>query len=308
MTEKEYKLKCEVERLKKENKELKNKNKDLEAQKKTYFNKLQIQNEQLEILSKENKTEECEELKRKYSIAKDEIGKLRKEIDNKDSIIQALKARLNKNSSNSSKPSSTDGFKKVIHNCREKTGRKVGGQKNHKGTTLNKKEPTQIIDKKIEKCECGEKVENNSEYESKQLIDIEIKVNVIEERVYEGKCCKCGKIHKGKFSKEFKNPAQYGNNLKAFVSMLVNEEYVAIDRCSKFIKEITGDKITLSNGTIVNITKELSKKSENSVKRIENNLIQSPLAHSVETGARIIGIQHWILTLCDAKNVRFGVN
>ena len=183
MTEKEYKLKCEVERLKKENKELKNKNKDLEAQKKTYFNKLQIQNEQLEILSKENKTEECKELKRKYSIAKDEIGKLRKEIVNKDSIIQALTARLNKNSSNSSKPSSTDGFKKVIHNCREKTGRKVGGQKNHKGTTLNKKEPTQIVDKKIEKCECGGKVENNSEYESKQLIDIEIKVNIIEERV-----------------------------------------------------------------------------------------------------------------------------
>ena len=90
--------------------------------------------------------------------------------------------------------------------------------------------------------------------------------------------------------------------------MLVNEEYVAIDRCSKFIKEITGDKITLSNGTIVNITKELSKKSENSVKKIENNLIQSPLAHSDETGARINGIQHWIHTLCDAKNVRYGVN
>ena len=308
MTEKEYKLKCENERLKKENKKLKNKNKDLEAQKKTYFNKLQIQNEQLEILRKENKTEECKELKRKYSIAKDEIDKLRKEIDNKDSIIQALKARLNKNSTNSSKPSSTDAFKKVIHNCREKTGRKVGGQYNHIGATLNKKEPTKIIDKKIEKCECGGKVENNIEYEAKQLIDIEIKVNVIEERVYEGKCCKCGRIHKGKFSEEFKNPAQYGNNLKAFVSMLVNEEYVAIDRCSKFIKEITGDKITLSNGTIVNITKELSKKSENSVKKIENNLIKSPLAHSDETGARINGVQHWIHTLCDAKNVRYGVN
>ena len=308
MTEKEYKLKCENERLKKENKKLKNKNKDLEAQKKTYFNKLQIQNEQLEILRKENKTEECKELKRKYSIAKDEIDKLRKEIDNKDSIIQALKARLNKNSTNSSKPSSTDAFKKVIHNCREKTGRKVGGQKNHIGATLNKKEPTKIIDKKIEKCECGGKVENNIEYEAKQLIDIEIKVNVIEERVYEGKCCKCGRIHKGKFSEEFKNPAQYGNNLKAFVSMLVNEEYVAIDRSSKFIKEITGDKITLSNGTIVNITKELSKKSENSVKKIEKNLTQSPIAHSDETGARINGVQHWIHTLCDAKNVRYRVN
>ena len=49
MTEKEYKLTCENERLKKENKELKNKNKDLEAQKKTYFNKLQIQNDLLEF-------------------------------------------------------------------------------------------------------------------------------------------------------------------------------------------------------------------------------------------------------------------
>lgn len=36
MTQKEYELKCENERLKKENKELKNKNKDLEAQKKHY--------------------------------------------------------------------------------------------------------------------------------------------------------------------------------------------------------------------------------------------------------------------------------
>lgn len=110
----------------------------------------------------------------------------------KDSIIQDLKSRLNKNSSNSSKPSSTDGFKKVIHNCREKTQRTVGGQKNHKGATLNKKEPTQVIDKKIEKCECGGKVLNNDNYEAKQLIDIEIKVNVIEERIYEGKCDKCG--------------------------------------------------------------------------------------------------------------------
>lgn len=34
MTEKEYKLTCEVEKLKKENQELRNKNKDLEVQKK----------------------------------------------------------------------------------------------------------------------------------------------------------------------------------------------------------------------------------------------------------------------------------
>lgn len=308
MTDKEYKLQCEVERLKKENKELKNKNKDLETQKKTYYNKLQIQNEQLMKYKGEDKTEAYNEIKRKYDIAMDTIRVLGKQMKQKDSIIQDLTARLNKNSSNSSKPSSTDGFKKVIHNCREKTGRKIGGQLNHKGATLQRKTPTQIINKKIEKCECGGTIEHSEQFQSKQLIDIEIKVNVIEERVYEGKCTKCGKIHKAKFSNELKNPAQYGNNLKALVTMLINEEYVAIDRCSKFIKEITKGQIDLSNGTIVNITKELAKKSQDSVEIIKQHLIEAPLAHSDETGVRINGEQHWLHTMCNDEYVSYGVH
>ena len=252
--------------------------------------------------------EEYKEIKRKYDIAMDTIRVLGKQMKQKDSIIQDLKSKLNKNSSNSSKPSSTDGFKKVIHNCKEKTDKKVGGQKDHIGVTLQKKEPTQIIEKKIENCECGGKVKNNKEFESKQLIDIEIKVNVIEERIYEGKCIKCRKIHKTKFSKELKNPAQYGNNLKAFVSMLVNEEYVAIDRCSKFIKEITEGKILLSNGTIVNISKELAKKSKESIENIKKHLIEADLAHSDETRIRINGEQHWLHTMCNNEYVSYGVN
>ena len=308
MTQKEYELKCEIEKLRKENKELKIKNKDLESQKKTYYNKLKLQSEQLRSMSNESKIEEYKEIKRKYDIARDTIRILATQMKQKDSIIQDLTARLNKNSSNSSKPSSTDGFKKVIHNFREKTERKIGGQLKHKGTTLQRKNPTQIIDKKIEKCECGGIVEHSEEFKSKQLIDIEIKVNVIEERVYEGKCTKCGKIHKAKFSNELKNPAQYGNNLKAFVSMLINEEYVAIDRCSKFIKEITNGQIDLSNGTIVNITKELAKKSQDSVETIKQHLIEASIAHSDETGVRINGEQHWLHTLCNEEYVSYGVH
>lgn len=180
MTEKEYKLQCEVEKLRKENQALKNRNKDLEAQKKTLSNKFELQSEQLWKLKSESKIDEYKEIKRKYDIAMDTIRELGKQMKQKDSIIQDLKSRLNKDSTNSSKPSSTDGFKKIIHSCREKTDRKIGGQRNHKGTTLNKKEPTQIVDKKIDICECGGKVENSTNYEAKQLIDIEIKVNVIE--------------------------------------------------------------------------------------------------------------------------------
>ena len=42
MTEKEYKLQCEVEKLRKENQALKNKNKDLEAQKKNIIEQIRV--------------------------------------------------------------------------------------------------------------------------------------------------------------------------------------------------------------------------------------------------------------------------
>lgn len=306
MTEKEYKLACEVEKLKKENQELRNKNKDLETQKKTFVNKLKIQNEQYEYWKKNSQN--CVELKRKIKLLRDEIKSLKNVIEQKDSALEALKVRLKKNSSNSSKPSSTDGFKKKIHNFREKSNKAVGGQIKHKGATLKQKVPTEIIKKQITKCECGGTVRQNKKYISKQIIDIEISVNVIEERVYEGKCNKCGKKHKAKFSKEFKNPAQYGNNLKALVGMLVNEEYVAIDRCSSFIKEITKGNISLSNGTVVNITKEISKKSEKTVEDIKNKLISASVNHSDETGVRINGKQYWLHTLCNENHVFYQIH
>lgn len=96
--------------------------------------------------------------------------------------------------------------------------------------------------------------------------------------------------------------------MKAFVSMLINEEYVAIDRCSKFIKEITNGQIDLSNGTIVNITKELAKKSQDSVETIKQHLIEASIAHSDETGVRINGEQHWLHTLCNEEYVSYGVH
>ena len=44
--------------------------------------------------------------------------------------------KIKKDSSNSSKPSSTNGFKKVITNRREKSNKKQGGQTGHVGAFL----------------------------------------------------------------------------------------------------------------------------------------------------------------------------
>ena len=69
--------------------------------------------------------------------------------------IAELKARINSNSNNSSKPPSSDGYKKKPAFPKAKNG-KQGGQKGHKGRTLQQVEkPDKIAECNPDKCSCG---------------------------------------------------------------------------------------------------------------------------------------------------------
>ena len=60
----------------------------------------------------------------------------------KDAEITELKRCLGMNSGNSSKPPSSDGYKKPApKSLREKTSKKSGGQKGHKGKNLSQAKP-----------------------------------------------------------------------------------------------------------------------------------------------------------------------
>lgn len=59
-------------------------------------------------------------------------------ISDLQETIKDLQRQLNMDSHNSSKPQSSDGYKKANkkRSLREKTGRKTGGQKGHKGVNM----------------------------------------------------------------------------------------------------------------------------------------------------------------------------
>ena len=83
------------------------------------------------------------------------IEKQRQEIAALSARVAELERRLELNSSNSGKPPSSDGLSKPprTSSLREKTGKKSGGQKGHKGQTLAQTEtPDRVIDHYPEIC------------------------------------------------------------------------------------------------------------------------------------------------------------
>ena len=88
-------------------------------------------------------------------------------------IITLLANRLNLNSTNSSKPPSSDPNR--IKRPREKSGKKAGGQNGHVGTTLQKVDnPDRVEEIKIDRRELPAGQYRQVGFETRQVFDIDI--------------------------------------------------------------------------------------------------------------------------------------
>ncbi len=294
MTEKEkQKLLTENEKLKKEVEKLKLKNKDLEAEKKTFKSKLNIQSNLVEDLLKTNKTLYYKTL---YENLKIENEQLKAKLQEKEDYISKINGQLAKNSSNSSKPSSTDGYKKVIHNSRVKTGRKQGAQKGHEYHSAELVEkPTEVVKlPKKQKCECGGKIIYNKEKIRKQLIELITEYYVTEYQGQVGKCNKCGRVYKPNFPKGINNKINYGNSVKGISLMLSEYGNVPVDKIKELIGILT-NTIGPSSGSISEWKLRAYEKMKPVREEIKEEILKQPLVHNDETPFRENGKQKYAI-------------
>lgn len=236
----------------------------------------------------------------------DENQRLRKQLDK---MRKLLNGKINTNSTNSSKPSSTDGFFVKPSNMRKKSERKIGGQKGHPGhfSTMSDKTTT-IIEKHVNevpsKAEAVSDDKGNILYYRTQEIDFNLVTSVCEIRYFlDGK---------GTLSEEDKkrfaiNSVVYTPNFKANLLYLNHQGTIALDRLCKMVNEMSQGKITLKPSTLAKWTKEFYKKAKPIQEEIIAQIQKAPLNHVDESGYRINGKISWIHTISNADYTYYTV-
>lgn len=236
------------------------------------------------------------------------IKSLNNTIESQNKVIEAqaleilrLKSKNKKDSSNSSKPSGTNGYKKVITNRREKSKKKQGGQKNHLPHTLIKKLDQFINSGDIEEeiIEVNKSEENkNKRYIEKKVIDIKITKHI---KIYRYYPDKDGKYHIPKYHNQY---IQYGNNIKGIAMDLMINLPNSTDGITTFINDITNGGITLSKGTLINWETDLANKLTGDINKIEEELLDSYYINHDESQFKIDSEGYNTLYACNELYVR----
>lgn len=265
-------------------------------------NKLDAVLSELTSIRKEHKNE-LKKLRHEFTLEKKEIKdnlnskieNLMNELKKSNELIkklqeenEKLRNQINKDSTNSSKPSSTNIAtpKKTganLYNGRKKTTRKVGGQKGHKGYNLSKENIEKLIkEKDLEVITIHHKIKGEPKKEAKIKYRLGIKVKpYVEKHIFE-----YSKKVNEKMPKEFQTNVTYDESIKSLAIELGSYNLISYNRLSDFFKVISDDIIKISQGTLVNFLYEFSHKSQKTIASLTEKLLISDYLGTDVTGTK----------------------
>jgi len=238
------------------------------------------------------------ELSNEIKTLNSQVENLSKDNKALNERVKSLESQVNKNSNNSSKPPSSDGFKKKTKSLRIKSGKKPGGQEGHEGTTLCLNDtPDEVEIHNVEQCtECGAPLKDvvPERYIVRQIIDIpDIKVKIVEHRAEVKICPRCKNKNTAVFPEEIKNTVQYGERLKAVAVYLTQYQLIPYKRGAELIEDLFNHH--LSQGSMVTFNQGCHDNLGSITNKIRNNLISSTGAvHFDETGMYVDKKRQWL--------------
>ena len=120
------------------------------------------------------------------------IEELTEKLAKAEARIAELEEQLHKNSHNSSKPPSSDGYEKPApKSLRKKSGKKAGGQKGHKGHHMALDHPDRVekvYPKHCANCPQMENCANLKVHDSCYVVDVSIQKETVKYQMMECDC------------------------------------------------------------------------------------------------------------------------
>lgn len=253
--------------------------------------------------------EENNKLQDELSKAYEEIDRLKTELNNKEEIkdkeyeIDKLKNQINKDSSNSSIPTSKEIKSKSrtnTYNHRKPSIKTTGGQLNHKGETLTKEKIEQRSKEnnlKIRVFKHYIKGKNTNDNIIKYKVGIEVNTYV-EKHIF---------IHDinshETLPKEFYSDVTYKDDIKALIILLGNYCSLPYNKIKELLSDLTSGIVNLSEGTIDNIYTKFSDKTEGTLSNIIKNLKNGKYQHTDETVTKENGVETYYRGYANSLNV-----
>jgi transposase len=249
------------------------------------------------------------------------IAELRTRVAALEAENAELKRRLGMNSTNSSKPPSSDSpfVKPAPKSLRRRSGRKPGGQPGHPGSTLA------LVDDPNERQRhepgpcmgCGASLTDAPEVgmERRQVFDLPpMTVQVIEHQLV-ARRCGCGTTTCGAAPLGVTAPVQYGPRLTAIVLYLYVGQFLSKKRTAQALAELFGTPV--SEGTVAAMTARAAAGLDEFLIRVGDRIAEAEVAGFDETGLRVAGRLAWVhcartgkytLITCHPKRGREGIN
>ncbi len=226
--------------------------------------------------------------------------------------VELFKSRLNKNSSNSSRPPSSDQNKpKKTTSLRKNTGRKTGGQPGHCGKTLEQvSNPDHKIEYKLDVCPItGRKLTEADIIDVivRQVFDLpEPKLEVTEHLIYVYAIAGSSQRVHSPFPENVNAPAQYGKRYESGLVHLKNQCLLSFEAISQLSQDIYG--YSVSEATILKALETNYNNLEEFDTSVRIKLGAENSLHADESGFRIEKQRHWLHVLCSENYTLYGVS
>lgn len=218
--------------------------------------------------------------------------------------VAELRRRLDLDSSNSSKPPSSDGLKKkprLPGSLRGRSNKPSGGQAGHKGDTLKQVEDPDRIERHTVK-ECGHCCAGLSAWmqtgmEKRQVFDLPEKlVEITEHQASVYRCAACGFETRAAFPAGVAAAAQYGERVRAAAIYLNVQQLIPEDRVAQTMNDVFGAPY-LCAASLATWVEDKATALAGVVAHIGALAAQAPVRHLDETGFRVAGKGQWLHTV-----------